>query len=79
MTYSTTITRKGQITIPKALRDMLKLQTSKKVFLEIDKNRRVIQIKQHPDILDLAGMFKPRKRISVLKAREYMEKHYERI
>lgn len=79
MIYSATITRKGQITIPKQLRDFLNLQTDKKILLELEKDKKEIRIKQDPDILDLAGTFQTKSKVSVLKAREYMEKHYERF
>ncbi len=37
MTYSTTITQKGQITIPKAIRDALRMTIDKKISLELKK------------------------------------------
>lgn len=80
MIYQTTITRKGQITIPKEIRDILKLGVGKKLDIEFEKKKQMIKIKAAPDILDLAGTFKPkRKMINVLKARQMMEKYYERV
>lgn len=79
MTYQTTITRKGQITIPKDIRDILRLDEGKKLEIEFEREKEEIRIKSAPDILDLAGTFKPKKKISVLRAREAMEKNYERV
>jgi len=79
MDYSTTITQKGQIVIPKKIMDILKLVPSQKVIIGIEENKKAIQIRPFLDILDIAGTFKVKKKINVLKAREYMEKHYERV
>ena len=79
MVYSTTITKKGQITIPKEIREILKLEEGKKLEVEFEKKKKEIKIRAVPDILDLAGTFKPKKKINVLKAREAMEKIYERV
>mgnify|MGYP001613696973 FL=1 len=79
MTYQTTITRKGQITIPKEMRVALHLKEGKKIFLELEPQKKKIWIASHPDITELAGTFRTKKKIDVVKAREYMEKHYERV
>ena len=79
MSYQTTITRKGQITIPKKIRETLKLKEGEKLEIEFNKKEGLIKLKLLPDILEIAGTFKrPGKRINVLKAREKMEKQYER-
>jgi len=77
MTYQSTITRKGQITIPKEFREILKLETGRKLEIELTKKKE-IKIKPTRDILDLAGTFKPkRKIIDPIKIREMMEKMYK--
>ena len=79
MSYQTTITRKGQITIPKEIRESLRLKEGEKLEIEFNKKEGLIKLKLLPDILEIAGTFKkPRKRIDILKAREKMEKQYER-
>lgn len=78
MTYQTTITKKGQITIPKPLRDFLRLDTSSKIILEPLNDYKVI-IKTVPDILDIAGKFKTKKPESALKTRDAFEKKYKRV
>ncbi len=77
MIYQSTITKKGQITVPKDLRNFLDLKPLSKVNFELEKNKKEIKIKKNPDILDLAGKFKSKK--SALKAREFFEKKYKRI
>lgn len=78
MTYSTTITQKGQITIPKIIRDALRMKIGQKISLELEKEE--IRIRVFPDILQIAGTIKAKKNKGVdpVKAREYMETHYER-
>lgn len=79
MTYQTTITQKGQITIPKEIREILKLKKGQRLDIEFEGKKKEIKIKPAPDILDLAGTFKTKKKINVLKAREMMERYYERV
>jgi len=82
MTYSTTITQKGQITIPKMMREALKLKIGQRLSLELEEEKEGIKLKIYPDILELAGTIKVKKNKGVdpVKAREYMETHYyERV
>lgn len=78
MTYSTTITKKGQITIPKKLRDALGFRVGKRLVVDVEKEKKAIRLTAPPDILELAGTFHTKRKIDPVKAREYMEKHYER-
>lgn len=78
MSYTTTITQKGQITIPKRLRDVLGLKEGKEISVDLEAERKAIRITAAPDILELAGTFRSKRKIDPVKAREYMEKHYER-
>lgn len=48
MTYYSTVTTKGQITLPAELREKLKLSTGKKVGIHLQNNEIVIDIP--PDI-----------------------------
>lgn len=77
MSYSTTITKKGQITIPKSLRDFLRLKESARVVLELEKNKRVVKIKPASDFLEIAKKIKIKKKINPIQSRKYMEKFYE--
>jgi AbrB family looped-hinge helix DNA binding protein len=77
MQVLTTITQKGQLTIPKKLRENYSLEEYDSVFLEEGTDH--IKIKATKDILDLAGKIKPKKKKHILKAREEMEKKYKRV
>lgn len=77
MSYSTTITKKGQITIPKSLREFLKLKESARVILELEKNKRIVKIKPASDFLEIAKKIKIKKKINPIQSRKYMEKFYE--
>lgn len=72
----TTVTQKGQITIPKKLRDKIGLSAYSKVYLTADKDS--IKVTRTFDILDMAGKFKPGKLKSVLAARENLDTSYRR-
>jgi len=78
MQVLTTVTQKGQITLPKSFRDDLGLLPYKKA--------KVVKAKDHIkiyspglDILDISPIGKAPKGMDALKAREYMEKHYKRF
>lgn len=79
MTYQTTITKKGQITIPKEIREILRLEEGKKLEVELEKRRGEIRIKPAYDFLKIAKKIKVKKKINSVKAREYMEKFYKRV
>ncbi len=74
------VTQKGQVTIPKKMRDKLGIKTNNKVIIKQAKDHIKI-LPPEPDLVDLAGTFVPRanKGKSALKAREYMQRHYERV
>lgn len=79
--YSSTITKKGQIVIPKRLRDALKISPSRRVSVtpRMEKGKVIaVIVEPIPDIMELAGKFKAPKGKDALKAREYMQTHYAR-
>ena len=77
MQIITTVTQKGQVTLPKKMREILGINEYDKVFVEAGKDH--IKIKPAEDILDLIGKFKIKNKKPLLKAREQMEKHYKRF
>lgn len=77
MEQITTVTQKGQVTIPKKIRDDLRVKKYSKVIVEKEKN--YIKITPVKDFLDFAGVFKTKKKRSVLKARDFFEKNYKRF
>jgi len=60
MHYTTTVTQKGQITIPKALRDQYGITMRSKVLMVADSNGILIEPTQ--DILALAGTLMPKEK-----------------
>lgn len=78
---TTSVTQKGQITIPKEVRTYLGISPRNKVIFEKTKNG--YQIKKAPDLLSLAGkgkaLIRKNKKIDVVKAREWLETDYERV
>lgn len=74
-----TVTQKGQVTIPVYFRNKFGLKVNSRVSF-VEKKGEIV-IKKEPDLVDLAGTFKPKKNVGVdsLVAREYMETHYERV
>jgi len=49
-----TVTSKGQVTIPKAIRDALELEAGDRVAFRVDEDGRVVL---EPETLDLAELF----------------------
>lgn len=57
MTYTATITQKGQVTIPVAIRNILKLEPSSKLIFSIEEERIMAQPVKS-DFLSLYGSLK---------------------
>jgi len=57
-----TLTSKGQVTIPKEIRDRLRLQTGHRLEFEIDKNGKVILIPRNKDIRSLKGIIRSKRK-----------------
>lgn len=81
MQYITSVTQKGQITLPSALRKKLHITAYSRVVLQLSPNQQAITVEATEDILDLAGTFVPvaNKDKTALDAREAMEDEYQRI
>lgn len=77
MQFITTVTQKGQVTLPKKLRQLFKIEEYSKVLVE--PSGGTIKIKPIEDILDLVGKLRPSSKKPLLKAREAMEKNYRRF
>lgn len=75
---ATTITQKGQVTIPVHIRRKLSVKAGQKVIFE-ERGRDVI-VKAVPDFLSLMGSLKTNKKYDKRKARkaigEYLAKRY---
>ncbi len=83
MRFITTVTQKGQVTLPVDFRRRLKIKPYHKVIIELNESgkNKSIQIKPTQDILDLAGTLRPKKNVgrSILDARRAFNKKYQRI
>jgi len=73
----TTVTQKGQITIPKRIRETLSINKYDKVYVEAMNS--YIKVTPAKSILDIAPLAKAPKGKDALKAREAMEKTYSRV
>lgn len=67
------MTQKGQVTIPKDIRDKLNLKPGDKVISE--KSGKQIIVSPAPDFFALKGSLKSRKRYDKKKAREAIGKY----
>ena len=67
---TSTITSKGQITIPKQIREFLKVEASDQVvFVPLD-NGKVLMTSKHNSVEDLFGMLKHRKKKKAVSTQE---------
>ena len=71
------VTQKGQVTLPKALRDAFAIASYDSVIIERHDDH--IAIRPAKTVVDFIGKIKPRKhaRVAPLKARAAMEKEYQ--
>ena len=61
-----TITSKGQTTIPKAIRDRLRLKSGDQVDFVVEPDGRVVLVPMTVDVADLKGILpKPKKLVSL--------------
>ena len=80
MDFTTTITQKGQITLPKHIREFLEVKPGTRVTIKsVDKKIKTIAINPLPKLTELAGSFKPQKTYDPVVLRRKMEEHYTRI
>lgn len=75
--YTASITQKGQLTLPKRLREKYGIAPLSKVLIAADGTG--IRIEPTQDITHIAGTFVPEKMKPVMNAREEMEKAYTRF
>jgi AbrB family looped-hinge helix DNA binding protein len=59
---STTLTTKGQVTIPKAVRDELGLREGDRVAFRVLEDGTVVVEPENIDLLDLRGILQPKRR-----------------
>ena len=76
MLHYVTITSQGQISIPAVIRRKFGLDKTKKAIVEADDEK--IIIKPEPDIMELYGVFKTKKKISPGKLRRMLDEAWAR-
>lgn len=75
-TYTVSITSQGQMTIPVDIRRALGLEKAGKAVVHADGGKMVVE--PEPDVLDLYGVFKTKKRISWRKTRAMLDEAWAR-
>lgn len=73
----TTVTQKGQVTLPISLRQLLKIKSYDKVRISLSRGKIVIE--PILNILDFAGSVAVNSKVSTLQARKLMEKNYRAV
>ncbi|MBI3421243.1 MAG: AbrB/MazE/SpoVT family DNA-binding domain-containing protein [Candidatus Sungbacteria bacterium] len=76
MTYQTTITRKGQLKLPKEIRKIMKLPLGSRVELRPDPAGSKLKINVLPSLKSLAGSFAVKKQRDPVLLRAQMERQY---
>lgn len=76
MTYTVSITSQGQMTIPADIRLALGLQKASKAIVSVDAGKMIVE--PEPDIMDLYGVFKSKKRLSWKKTRALLDDAWAR-
>ncbi len=74
MIYRTNITQKGQLTIPKSIRDELQLKPNIQVIISYE--NQVLKIRPSQTILNIADTLKPQRVVSALELRKKMSQSY---
>lgn len=72
---ATTVTKKGQITIPKVIREQLILKEGDKVLIKLEGDRAII--KKIPSIFDLQGSVKIPKKVRNLSWKEIEKRAHD--
>jgi bifunctional DNA-binding transcriptional regulator/antitoxin component of YhaV-PrlF toxin-antitoxin module len=75
--FIASVTQRGQVTLPKRLREQYGITPLSKIVIAADDLG--IRIEPTQDITDLAGAFIPDESKPVLSAREEMENTYRRV
>lgn len=78
MTYQVSVTKKGQMTIPKEVREKLGIKTPDRVKVKLNEDNETLKIERIADIAELAGKFKASPGKDALAARKHMEENYKR-
>lgn len=74
------VSAKGQITIPKWVRDLTGIKPNRILKLKVNKKNKRVVLEDVPDLVDMAGFLsdkiKTHKQVDVDKALDFMEENY---
>ena len=73
MTVTATLTSKGQVTIPKAIRELLDLATRDLLVFTVRKPKEVVVTSIKTDLMSLQGVLKAKKYIPLSVARKKLQ------
>ena len=76
--YQTTLTQKGQITIPKHIRDILKLSPTQRVRISLGANKKTAVIEPADDFIAVAKSISTKQKSNPVDARQALEHNYGR-
>jgi len=76
--YQTTLTQKGQVTIPKHIRDILKLSPAQRVRISLAANKKTAVIEPADDFITLARTVSLKNKTNPVQARRTLEQKYGR-
>lgn len=82
MLYQVSLTSKGQMTVPKEIRDFLGLSLESLVVIDFDKKTKTLQIKKPSSLLELGGIVNKKSKKPIKNAvalRDWTQKNYKRI
>lgn len=81
MTYAITITQKGQMTLPKSIRDHLGIATPDEVVVTFDAQNRTLKFSSQPTFAELGSFINSKSSQPIknaVKLRDWTEKNYFR-
>jgi AbrB family looped-hinge helix DNA binding protein len=78
MTYTRKVTKKGQVTIPKDIRDAFGIDARSEVIVYASKDDNTVVIKPASNLTDMREKLDIDNPIDPVKAREIMANNYER-
>jgi len=72
------MTQKGQITIPKEIREALDLNGTQKMAVELEEDKKEVKLKPYKGFLEVAEEIEVKDKKDPVKARKKMAENYGR-
>lgn len=79
MLLQSTITQKGQVTIPKRIRDILLVKPYEKVQFKVDPVTHVVVLEPVQNILTLKNFLRKKSKVNTLDTKKNIEDNYKRL